>query len=470
MGRLLFSLLLSLALAGCWKIGPDYQRPPAEIPAAWRFAEAETAAVANTPWWEQFGDPVLVRMIGQALQHNPDLASATAAVEEYLGLYGVTRADLLPQLSGTAGGQEQKTSLEALGYKTTLDPVTTNIQATLNLSWEIDLWGRLRRATEAARADLFAREETRRSVVLALVTGVARSYVQLRELDLRLEIARHTLRDRQEAYRIAQARFLGELNSEAEVRQAESELRNAEALVPQLEKQVAQKEHELSVLLGHNPMALERGLSLDELRLPSVPADLPSQLLEQRPDIRQAEQELAAATARIGVAKGEYFPKFSLTGSLGNSSVDLARLFAGPAGLWSYGASLTLPLFTAGKIAGQVKAANAQEQQALFNYQRSLLAAFKEVEDALVDQSRTRQQVAAQAGQVDALRNYLRLARLRYENGYTNYLEVLDAQRNLFNVQLALAQGRSTALQALINLYKAFGGGWLEQAEANKPE
>ncbi|WP_255210930.1 efflux transporter outer membrane subunit [Methylogaea oryzae] len=390
-------------------------------------------------------------------------------MEEYLGLYGVSASSLFPQLGGTASGQEQKSSIEAMGPSpagAAVNPITTNIQATLNVSWEIDVWGRLRRATEAARADLFSREENRRAVVLTLVTSVARSYVQLRELDLRLDIARQTLADRREAYRIAQARFAGELNSESEVRQAESELRNAEALVPQLEKSVAQKEHELSVLLGHNPAAVERGLALNELRHPEVPMGLPSELLQQRPDIRQAEQDLIAANARIGVAKGEYFPKFTITGSVGNSSIDLSRLFAGPAGLWSYGATLAVPLFTAGKIAGQVQQANAKEQQALFGYQRVLLNAFKEVEDALVDNSRTRQQVTAQAGQVDALREYLRLARLRYDNGYTNYLEVLDAQRNLFNVQLALAQGRSSALQALINLYKAFGGGWVEQATA----
>lgn len=466
MRRTSISLILPLALTGCFMIGPDYRHPDASIPEAWRFAPAETVAAIDSRWWEQFGDPQLTRLIEQALLYNKDLLIATATVEEYLGLYSVTRADLFPQISGSASGQQQKISEESYGAVAT--PAFNSIQSALNLSWEIDVWGRLRRATEAARANLYSQEEIRRTVVLTLVTGVARSYVQLRELDLSLEIAKQTLTDRQEAYRIAQARFEGELNSEAQVRQAESEVHNAAALVPQLEKQVAQKEHELSVLLGHNPVAIERGLPLAELHLPGVPAGLPSELLTRRPDIRQAEQDLIAANANIGVAKGEYFPKFTVTGSLGSASADFSRLLAGPAGMWSYGVGLAMPLFTAGKIAGQVKAAEAREQQALLRYQSTLLQAFRETEDALVDNNKTQEQVQALGRQEAALHEYLRLAWLRYNNGLTNYLEVLDAQRNLFNVKLSLATGRSNALQALINLYKAFGGGWIEKASENQ--
>ena len=460
------SLLLPLALTGCFMIGPDYQQPDASIPETWRFAPAETVAATDNHWWQQFGDPQLTRLIEQALLHNKDLQIATATVEEYLGLYGVTRSALFPQVSGSASGEQQKIS-EA-GYGGSASPAFSSIQAALNLSWEIDVWGRLRRATEAARANLYGQEEVRRTVVLTLVTGVARSYVQLRELDLRLVIAKQTLIDRQEAYRIAQVRFEGELNSEAQVRQAESEVHNAAAFVPQLESQVAQKEHELSVLLGHNPSAMERGLPLAELHSPGIPAGLPSDLLARRPDIRQAEQDLIAASANIGVAKGEYFPKFTVTGTFGGASADFSRLLSGPAGMWSYGMGLAMPLFTAGKIAGQVKAAEARERQALLSYQNTLLQAFRETEDALVDNKKTQEQVQALSRQELALREYLRLAWLRYNNGLTNYLEVLDAQRNLFNVRLSLATGRSNALQAVINVYKAFGGGWIEKASENQ--
>lgn len=459
--RIPLALLLALGLSACFKVGPDYRKPEVPIPHAWRFSPAEARDAANFHWWEQFGDPVLVQLIEEAVRSNKDVAIATAAVEEYLGLYGVTRSSLLPQISDEADGGRQKLSGYSIGGR---EITYSTIQSALNLSWEIDVWGRLRRATEAARADLLGREENRRAVILTLVAGVARSYVQLRELDQRLEIARHTLADRGEAYRIAQARFRGGLNSEAQVRQAESEVHNAESLVPQLEKQVAQQEHALSVLLGHNPAAVKRGMALAELRLPQVPAGLPSDLLTRRPDLRQAEQALIAAGARIGVARGNYFPKFTLTGTLGSASADFSHLLAGPAGIWSYALGLTMPLFSAGQIAGQVRAAQAQERQALLGYQNTLLQAFRETEDALVENAKTREQVRALAKQVDSLREYLRLARLRYDNGYTNYLEVLDAQRNLLNVQLSLVQSRSNGLQAMITLYKAFGGGWVDAA------
>lgn len=460
------SLLLPLTLTGCFMIGPDYQQPTGSIPDAWRFASAETVAASDTSWWEQFGDPHLTKLIEQALRYNKDLLIATATVEEYLGLYSITRADLFPQISANAFGQQEKDSETTYGAAPT--PAYDSIQSTLNLSWEIDVWGRLRRATEAARANLYAQEEIRRTVVLTLATGVARSYVQLRELDVRLEIAKQTLVDRREAYRIAQARFDGELNSKAQVRQAESEVHNAAAIIPQLEKLIAQKEHELSVLLGHNPAAIERGLPLAELHLLGVPAGLPSELLARRPDIRQAEQGLIAANANIGVAKGEYFPKFTITGTFGTASANFSQLLSGPSGMWNYGVALAMPLFTAGKIAGQVKAAEAREQQALLNYQSILLQAFKETEDALIDNSKTREQVQALSLQEAALSEYLKLAWLRYNNGLTNYLEVLDAQRNLFNVKLSHATARSNSLQALINLYKAFGGSWMDKVSSNQ--
>jgi multidrug efflux system outer membrane protein len=340
-----------------------------------------------------------------------------------------------------------------------------DFQVFLNANWEIDLWGKLRRATEAARAGLLSTEEGRRTVILTLVTSVASAYVNLRDLDTQLEIAKRTAKSREESYNLFKIRFRGGVISELELNQVKSEYEQALSTIPLIEKTIAQQENVLSVLLGRNSGPIPRGKTINELALPAVPAGLPSDLLANRPDIRQAEEDLIAANARIGVAKSLYFPTISLTGLFGFASTDLSNLFSGPAKVWSFAAPLTAPIFTGGAIRGQVKSAEAVQQQALVRYQQFIQTAFREVEDALIDQKRSREQLEIQSQQVLTLRNYARIARLRFDNGYTSYIEVLDAERSLFNAELSQAQTKGVLFQALVNLYKAMGGGWVVEAD-----
>jgi multidrug efflux system outer membrane protein len=453
-------------LTGCM-IGPDYKRPTVETPQAWRFDEKEAMDLANTAWWEQFKDPVLNELVMIALRENKDLMIASARVEEFMGRYGFTRAALFPQL-GAAGAAGRQRISEVDGPEPLppgVNPTFDAYQVLLSASWELDIWGKLRRATEAARADLLSTEEARRAVVLTLVTSVAGAYVTLRDLDKQLGISRQTAKTREESYKLFQLRFTGGVISELELSQVKSEYEAALATIPQIEKAIGQQENLISILLGRNPRAIPRGKTIDELVLPAVPAGLPSDLLERRPDIRQAEQDLIAANARIGVARALYFPTISLTGFLGTSSADLSDLFSGPSKIWSYAVPISVPIFTAGAIEGQVKAAEAIQQQALFGYEKAIQNGFREVDDALIDQNRTREQLKAQLRQIDALRAYARLARLRYDNGYTSYVEVLDAERSLFDVELRYTQTQDLLFQSLVNLYKAMGGGWLVEAD-----
>ena len=456
------ALLAALTLAGC-AVGPDYQRPEVPIPTQWRLADGEMQTVAGLGWWRQFQDPVLDELVNIALRENKDLKIASARIEEYLGRYAFTRADQFPQLGADASGDRTRTpgSSSLSGDST----IRNSFQAAALLSFELDLFGRLRRATESARAELLATEEGWRTVILSLITAVASNYVQLRSLDRQLDISRRTLDTRAESLRIARLRFKAGLTSELDVRQAEAEYQSAAVQVPQLETAVAQREDAISLLLGRNPGAIARGRALDRLAQPPVPAGLPSELLARRPDIRQAEQQLVAANANIGVAKAAYFPVISLTGLLGYISPQFEDLFEGPSRTWNFGGGLTVPIFTAGKIAGQVQAAEAVQQQALANYEKSIQTAFAEVEDNLIALRKGRERLQAQQAQTEAYRRYLKLAKLRYDNGYTSYLEVVDAERNLFNAELATAQNQGDVLVALISLYKALGGGWIERAE-----
>jgi multidrug efflux system outer membrane protein len=466
MRRFLFSPIIAILLAGCMT-GPDYHRPNIDVPQTFRFEDKEARALVNAAWWEQFQDPALNDLVRTALAQNKDVKIAAARIEEFLGRLGVTRAQLFPQL-GAAGGATRQRTTRAGGPSPLpggIDPVFNTYDATLNMSWEIDIWGRLRRATEAARADLLATEEARRATILTLVASVATAYINLRDLDLQLGITRRTVAGRTESLKLFDLRFRGGVISEMELSQARSEFEAAAATIPQFEKQIAQLENALSVLLGKNPGPIARGRALDQLALPEVPAGLPSALLERRPDIRQAEQNLIAANARIGAAKALYFPTITLTGLLGSSSAALSSLFTGPARVWSYSGGAKLPIFTAGGIAGQVLQAEAQQQQVLLQYQQAIQNAFREVEDALIDNLKSREELAAQLRQAEALRTYARLARLRYENGSTSYLDVLDAERSLFSIELAYTQAQGRAMLAIVNLYKAMGGGWIVQAE-----
>ena len=463
MRKSLLVTLLALLASGCM-VGPDYVRPPADAPTAWRLNDRDAKDLANTAWWEQFGDPVLDDLVRIALRENKDLLIAAARVEEFAGNYGFVRSGLFPQ-AGAGYEAKRQRDITAVVIGAGAGDTFNTYSAVLNASWEIDIWGRIRRQTEAARAQLLASEEGRRGVILSLVGSVAGAYINLRDLDRQLEIARSTAKSRGESYEIFKLRFDGGIISVLELSQNRSQYEEALATIPPLERAIAQQENGLSVLLGRNPGPIVRGKDIDHLMLPAVPAGLPSELLERRPDLRRAEQNLIAANALIGAAKAAYFPSISLTGFFGYASPSFSSLFQGPNRAWSYGSPISMPIFTAGAIAGQVQAAEAVQQQALFAYQKAIQDAFRDVNDSLVDQDRTREQLRAQKRQVEALQQYASTARLRYENGYTSYIEVLNAERSLFNVQLQYTQTQRLQLQAMVNLYLAMGGGWVNEAE-----
>ena len=460
MRKLLLASLLALLVSGCM-IGPDYVRPAVETPPVWRLSEQNAKDLANTAWWEQFGDPVLNDLVATALRENKDLMIAAARVEEFVGNYGIVRSGLFPQVGAGYQPSRQRNTLPG-----DIDSsVYNSYQAVLNAGWEIDIWGRIRRQTEAANAQLLASEEGRRGVILSLVSSVAASYINLRALDRQLEIARETAKSRGESYEIFKLRFEGGVISQLQLSQNKSQYEEALATIPPLEKAVAQQENGLSVLLGRNPGPIVRGKTIDQLALPLIPAGLPSDLLERRPDIRRAAQNLIAANALIGAAKAAYYPTISLTGLFGYASLGLGNLFNSSSKVWQYAAPISMPIFTAGGLAGQVQVAEATQQQALFGYQKAIQEAFREVNDALVNQDRTGAQLVAQKSQVTSLVEYSEIARLRYENGYTSYIEVLDAERSLFNAQLQYTQTQQAQFQAMTNLYKAMGGGWVAEAE-----
>ncbi len=465
MRNVILVIMLALLAASC-TVGPDYKRPAVDVPAGWRLTEKEAKDLAQTAWWAQFNDPILNNLITTTLRENKDLMIAAARIEEYAGRYGIVRSGLFPQV-GAAGQytREQVTKTgdnrPTSGYQTD----TETYSATLNASWEIDLWGRIRRSNESAQAQLLATEEARRGVILSLVSSVASAYINLRDLDRQLEISTQTAQSRGASYNLFQERFKGGVISDLELSQNRSQYEEALASIPGLEKAVTQQENGLSVLLGRNPGPVLRGKTIDTLSLPAIVAGMPSDLLVRRPDIRQAEQTLIAANAQIGVAKAAYFPTISLTGTYGSASGDLSDLFKGPSKVWQYSAPVTMPIFTAGKIAGSVREAEAIQQQALISYQQTIQNAFREVDDALTNRAQTAKQLAAQKNQVDSLRQYAGIARMRYDNGYTDFLTVLDAERSLFNAEQSYTQTQGALYLALINLYKTMGGGWIEGAE-----
>jgi multidrug efflux system outer membrane protein len=457
-------LAAALLVAGC-AIGPDYKRPQVEAPGAFRFEIKDARQLANTAWWEQFNDPVLTQLIGIALAENKDVKIAATRIDQFLGQYASTRSLLFPQVGAALGAQRQRQSAAQLGLGATDGATFDAYDASLSLSWEIDIFGKRRRQTEAARANVLASEEGRRATILTLVASVASSYLALRELDRQLEIARDTARSRAGSLQVFKDRFEGGTVSQLELAQSQSEYEASLVTIPQVEAQIGQAEDALSVLLGRNPGPIRGGLRLAAMHLPPVPSGLPSELLERRPDLRQAEQNLISANALIGAARAQYFPTISLTGLFGSVSPAFSDLFTGPAKAWSYGVGVSMPIFTAGGIAGSVQTAEAQQREALLRYQQAIQTAFREVSDALIVHAKSREQLVVQERQVGTLRTYLELARLRYDNGYTSYIEVLDAERNLFDAEVAFSQTQGAVYGSLVNLYKAMGGGWVAEAE-----
>jgi outer membrane protein, multidrug efflux system len=457
---------LSVLLISC-AMGPDYSRPDIPTSDSFRMAEEEKdlPSLANAPWWDLYRDEELQRLIRIALEGNKDLKRAVATVDEYAARLLVARTDFAPQMSATVATPAfGRKGISIPGFP---NPFNYYVQG--NLAWELDIWGRIRRSNEAALGDLLAREENRRGVIIQLVAGVAQSYFDLRQFDMQLDIAKRTLLAWEESVRIARARLREGIINKLDVDQFEAERENAAARIAELKRQMVQKENELSVLLGRNPSQISRGLSLTEQVMPPVvPAGLPSDLLQRRPDVVQAEQQLAAATARIGVAKADRFPKVSLTGLLGVADPQLSKMFRSDAYFAAVGPGFVAPLLNAQVLGFQQEAAEAQTRQAVAQYEQAILVAFKEVEDALVGVSTAREQAAAQERQVNALRSALHLANLRYKGGLANYLDVLIAQRNLFDAELALAATNRLHLVSVVQLYKALGGGWSPDKDQGK--
>jgi multidrug efflux system outer membrane protein len=463
--RRLAVFAVAALLAGCM-VGPDYRRPAVDTPQSFRYEEKDACDTANTDWWKQFDDPVLDALISEALANNKTVKIAAANVELACGVLMQTRAQLFPQVSYSGSATRERFSeLTA----TPLTPTVPNPQAGFQLlagaTWEIDLWGRIRRLTESAQASLLASEEARRGVILSLVASLADSYIQLITLDEQLEIANRTLATYGATLNQFELKFKYGQVSAMTVEESRSQYETAAAAIPPIKSQIVQTENAICILLGRNPGPIERGKALNKLALPTVPSGLPSQLLQRRPDIAQAEQNLIAANAQIGAAIALYFPAISLTGAFGTSSADLKNLFQGPSRMWSYAGSFTGPIFTAGAIAGQVKQAEASQKAALLAYENAIQSAFRDVENSLSSHEQLIDQLQAQERLVKALKEYARMARMLYDGGYTQYLTVLYAETQLFPAELNYAQFYGSMLSSLVGIYQAMGGGWVNEAD-----
>jgi multidrug efflux system outer membrane protein len=420
-------------------------------------AQTELNALGDQKWWDVFQDDQLRTLIHTALTQNYDSRIAASRVLEAQAKLGITRADQFPSVGAGAGIFDTRTAQSKFlpAFETSTG------QVNLSAAWELDFWGKYRRATEAARANLIASEWARREVLSTLVANVASAYFQLRALDLELEISKRTLTSRQESLRLTRILADGGSTTLLDVRQAEQLVFTASAEIPVLEQQIEQQENFLSILLGQNPGDIPRGQTLTEQRQPpQVPSGLPSSLLERRPDIQQAEAQMVAANAEIGVARAAYFPQISLSGTGGFQSSALTSLFTGPAGAWSFGASLAQPIFTGGRLRSEVRLAEARQQTAALFYQQSIQGAFRSVSDALVAYHKTREFRAQQELLFRSAEDAARLSHMRYNGGVTGYLEVLTNETNAFSTELGLVQAQVNELLAVVQLYQALGGGW----------
>jgi len=471
MRRAILGAALALLLIGCTAVGPDYERPEVDMPAGWRIDDAQASALANTRWWEQFDDPVLNGLIDTALRENRDLRAAAARVDRFIGQLRTTRAQFYPQVGyGLDASRNRSTEKGPTPLPPGTDPWYSLYQGSLGATWQIDLFGRVQRQTESAQAQVLASEQGRRGVVLSVVTSVAASYIGLRALDRQLEIAQATAKNYAETLRIFELRFKGGVVSQVELAQVRSQYEQARAAVPVLEQQVAAQENLISILVGGNPAAVPRGKTIDALVAPGIPGALPSSLLERRPDVLQAEQNLVAANANIGVAKSLYYPTFSLTGVLGLASAALGDFLSSGAGVVTLGAALSGPIFTGGAIEGQVFSAEAAQREAYEFYRQVILNALRETNDALVGTQKRSLESEAQRRRVVALRDYARLSRLRFDNGYAGYLEVLYAENELFSGELTAVRSNADRLTEYVNVYKAMGGGWIDEADKRAPK
>jgi len=460
----------ALSVAGCITVGPDYERPSVDVPATWRLDLLQEQDVANAKWWAQFGDPVLTSLIETALRDNLDVGIAAARIDQFIGALTVTRSQSLPQIGYAANVSRNRAS--EVGFpplSPILDPQFSLYQGALGASWQLDLFGRVRRLSEAARAQVYASEQAQRGVVLSLVTSVATSYIALRGLDRQREIAVATAAIFGETVRIFTLRYNAGLISETELNEARAQYKLAQVTIPAIDAQIAALENGISILLGHNPGPIARGKALEQLIRPIVPADLPSTLLERRPDILQAEQNLVAANANVGATRALYYPDISLTGLFGSVSSAASDFATGPAKAWSVAAELAGPIFTSGAISGQVQSAEAAKQQAELFYRQTILGAFNDTNSALTGAAEADKQVWLQQQRVNALGEYARLSRRKFDYGLIGYLEVQLAENDLFSAELTLAGLRVQNFVQVANVYAAMGGGWVDKADALTP-
>jgi multidrug efflux system outer membrane protein len=458
---LLTAALLSGVLSGC-AVGPNYRRPTVQTPNSFRDLadnpqlQAQAVSYADLPWWQVFQDPKLQELIRTALKQNYDLQLATERISAARAQLTVTRSSQFPQVSGNGsfnGGKENT-------FQSKFNFLTLAADA----AFQLDFFGKLRRATEAARADLLATEDARQVVVLTLVSDVASDYFTLLQLDLQLAITRDTVKTQTDSVKLTQLRLEHGVATKLDVLQAQQVLDTANTQIPDLERQIAQEEDALSILLGYYPQDIARGIPLVEQTLPpEVPAGVPSSIIERRPDIREAEQILIAANANIGVAKAQFFPQISLTGGGGGSfgrSSAFSSLMTTQLGIWSYGAQVSQPIFTGGALKGNLHLAESEHKQALIAYQQAIQQAFGDVSDALIGYEKLHQVRMRQQDSVADLQETVRISTLRYKGGTTTYLEVLDGQRSLYGAELTLAAARGDEYRSVIQLYKALGGGW----------
>ena len=460
MRRLISGLCGASLLAGCVQ-GPDYVKPEVKVPPAYRYGSMvgePDAATARQAWWSGFGDPALNALVAEALANNRNLWIAAARVDEFEAILAGTRSQGRPQIGYDLSGNRARASKEKI--PAIVDPLSTTFSSVLSASWEIDLWGRIRRETEAARANLLASEEARRGVTLTLIASVISSYVTLLDLDEQLRVSEATLAGRKKSVDLFETRLAGGWVSEFEMTQVRADYEAVASQQPPIRQAIAQTEHALSVLLGRNPGPIARFNSLEGLRSPRVPAGLPSELLVRRPDILQAEQQLVASNALIGAARALFFPRISLTGLFGFASGSLGSLFTGPAHTWSFTGDVAGPIYTGGGLTAAVDQAEARRDQQLANYDLVIQNAFRDVEDSLAELKYSADLRDIVQARVGTLSRSVELATARYENGYSDYLDVLDAERNLFSAQLQLASARGTYERALVNLYRALGGDW----------
>ena len=461
LARALSAVLASGLLTGC-AVGPKYHRPPVQTPNAFRDVttdsqqQAQAASYADLPWWQVFEDPKLQELIHTALKQNYDLQLATERINTARSQLAITRSSLFPQVSANAN---------FIGGKENIAQSRFNFLILAgDAAFQLDLFGRLRRATEAARAQLLATEDARQTVILTLVSDIASDYFTLLQLDLQLQITRQTVITQTDSVKLTNLRLDRGVATKLDVLQAEQVLDTANAQIPDLERQVAQEENAISILLGDYPHDVARGLPLVEQSLPpQVPPGLPSSIIERRPDIREAEQILVASNAQIGVAKAQFFPQITLTGSgggaFGRSSV-FSSLMASQIGVWSYGTQVSQPIFTGGALRGNLRLAKSENQQALITYKETIQRAFGDVSDALIGYEKLHQVRVRQQESVFDLEETVRISTLRYKGGTTTYLEVLDGQRSLYSAELTLASARGDEYRSLVQLYKALGGGW----------